>query len=152
MSRNKRHTEERTSLSRIRNVHNPLKTEEVLGYKMSEVFIDFADPFMEDAVAMDDIRSVYSLAAIAWNLALLPPHERLRILTPMLRDMPLEQRLGFKELIADMIDYKEEAFTDYDRPIVDFELVDQGERYHLSVLTQVTSDEKEGKALKKQDA
>ena len=147
MARKNKDREEKKGLARFRSMPQAFVSEEVRGYKMSDVLADFARPFMEDASTLEEIAAVYSMAAIAWNLALLPLHERIRALMPTLQELPVEERLLFKEAIGEMIAHKERAFAEYRRPVIDFELIDQGERYHLTVLSEIVVDKTGGEAM-----
>ena len=142
MSRKNKRRANNQGLVRYRNMPDVTVSEEIDGYKMSDVLRDFAEPFMDDASTYKEMHAVYSLAATAWNLAIVPPHERIRTLMPVLQDMPVEDRLLFKNALAELIEHKERAFADYRRLIVDFELVDQGDSYHLSVVSEIIVEEK----------
>jgi len=111
----------------------PATAEDAPDYRMSEVFRAFTAPFLRGAQEYDDIYFGYLLAALAWNLSFLPPHERIRMLMSELQRIPEPSRFQAKELIAAMIQRKEQAFAHYTRWIVDYALEDRGRQYDLTV-------------------
>jgi hypothetical protein len=147
MSRKHKNGKDRTGLPRRRYHLDARTSQDVLGYKFSEVFADFARPYLDDAEDIDEVSRIYGAAAISWNLALLPRHERIRPLAETMRDMPVEHRLLFKNAIAEMIARKEESFADYDRPITSYEVVDRGKTYHLTVATEIILEGEEAEGV-----
>lgn len=83
--------------------------------KMSEVLWSFVEPYREFANTEEALRRLLTLAVLAWDAALLPEEER----------PPMDE----------LIERKERYFSQYKRPIVDFELQDRGRDYHLIVVS-----------------
>jgi len=46
------------------------------GKKMSDVLMEFAEPFLDPLTPMREQQDVIAIAAICWNLSFLPPEER----------------------------------------------------------------------------
>ena len=88
------------------------------------------------------MRKLITTALVAWNAALLPEAERADHLANMAKALPEETHADFYAIVAEMIERKEKHFAQYDRTIVDYELVDRGDDYHLSVISIVPGDEK----------
>lgn len=107
-----------------------------LPYNVSDVVAKFAAPYLEEADGHADYYSTYVLVNIAWNLSFFPRHERLRQITTLLPTFPEAVRLQVKQLLARMIERKEEHFAEYRRIIVDFKLVEEADSYHLTIVSQ----------------
>jgi hypothetical protein len=105
--------------------------------KMSEVLEDFVEPYLDAADDRHYQEMLYSIAVIAWNLALVPNGEREEMLDEAIRegvrsDDPADQQEA-KEMINELIERKLSLFTDNQRFILDFQLLDTGDTLQLSV-------------------
>lgn len=103
--------------------------------KMSEVLGDFIAPYRHLADNETAYRKLIITAIIAWNTALLPERERPTYLADTARLLPEETHADFYASVNELIARKEKHFVPYERTIVDFELVDRGDDYHLSVMS-----------------
>jgi len=83
------------------------------------------------------MRKLLTTALVAWNTALLPVVERAGHLAKMAETLPPETHQDFYAIVGEMIERKEQHFAAYDRTLVDFELVDRGNDYHISVMSFV---------------
>jgi hypothetical protein len=109
---------------------------------MSEVLERFAEPYVEECDGIEAIRNLYTLAVMAWNVALLPADQR-----PSEIDRLIEKGFarrsdadrGFaRALFEDMVDRKLAHFSKFLRPIVGFDVKDLGgDSYFLSVISGV---------------
>ncbi len=90
--------------------------------KMSEVLIDFVEPYGDLAETLDDHRMLFELGALAWNMALLPREEREVLFSgPGGRPKSLPPNEG-ELFIKELVHRKERYFGDCLRMIVDVEL------------------------------
>ena len=103
---------------------------------MSEVLTDFLAPYFEFAGTDAAYRRLLTLAIAAWNTSFLPEEEQQDMVDEVLRTMPTtseELETDLRETVKVLIERKKARFSEYTRTILDFELVDMGEDYHLSV-------------------
>lgn len=113
-------------------IHNPPGQE-----KMSEVLRKFVAPYwhIPDPDNEEAIRKLITTAIVAWNTALLPEAERADKLAKIAGALPKEAHTDFYAIVGEMIERKEKHFAHYDRLIIDYELVDRGNEYHISVMS-----------------
>jgi hypothetical protein len=109
------------------------------GVKMSEVLKAFIAPYREFANTEEAFRKLLVTAVIAWNTALFPAKERKAHLEKMLEAFPEEVRADGRAIISELVERKENYFSEYKRMIIDYEATDIGEDYHLVVIS--TADE-----------
>ena len=106
--------------------------------KMSEVLEDFVEPYqgqIDDTLEAQT--KLISLAALAWNATFLPEKERQKMLddavVTLMKGASAKNKQEFRAIIEGMIERKMTHFAEYKRAIVDFELIDTGRGYHLTV-------------------
>jgi hypothetical protein len=87
------------------------------------------------------MRKLITTALVAWNTALLSRAERAGYLADIAKALPEETHADFYAIAGEMIERKDKHFARYDRTIVDYELVDRGDDYHLSVMSIVPGEE-----------
>lgn len=112
--------------------------------KMSEVLREFVAPYWDiphDEAAM---RKLITTALVAWNTALLPESERAGDLAKITEALPPEAHEDFYAIVGEMIERKENYFAQYNRTIIDYELVDHGHDYHLTVMSLTAPEEESG--------
>ncbi len=110
--------------------------------KMSEVMWEFLEPYLEDAPTLEMLHKLVSVALVAWNVAILPATESPEeYLNESMQVIPPNLRADFKAIVQEMVERKQKYFAQYTRPILDYELVDTGEGYHLSVVSLVDPKE-----------
>lgn len=109
--------------------------------KMSEVLEDFALPYLKSAKTYEQQKKMITLAAIAWNMALMPETERESAIEELLEQTAKNQeaRQDTRGLLEQLIARKQEMFAEIQRTIVDFQFVDTGDGFHLSVASTVSS-------------
>ena len=90
--------------------------------KMSEVLLDFVEPYMESAATEEELRKLLTLASAAWNAALLPPTEREKIVRETEETLPAEVRHDYRAILEPLIERKQEHFAENRRGILNFEL------------------------------
>ncbi|AFY80327.1 hypothetical protein [Oscillatoria acuminata] len=105
--------------------------------KMSEVLEAFVEPYLDFIHDHDEREKLFTLAVMAWNLALMPEKKRPSMIDELLKvglkgNDPLAQQ-DTLEIIDELIARKEEFFAKHKRFIVDFQLQDRGNEFHLSV-------------------
>jgi hypothetical protein len=81
---------------------------------------------------------------VAWNTALLPEAEQAEALAQIATALPAETYADFYTIVHEMIERKNKHFAEYDRLILDFELVERGNDYHLTVVSRIPSEDETG--------
>ena len=139
--------------SRKKKLHRQQK--QVGSIKLSAVLIELCEPFEPQNITTKEFENLIGLAAVAWNIAVLPKEERLEKLTAFVEEMPemreeLEHEVdtvlhdGSKDtdfapattmlhFIGAMIQRKDELFPDDNRLILEFNVKDSPEGPHLTV-------------------
>lgn len=107
--------------------------------KMSEVLKEFIAPYCEIADTEEAFRKLLVTAVVAWNTALFSAGEREAHLKKVLEALPKDVRVDGRAVINELIERKERYFSEYRRMIIDYEVTDIGEDYHLVVVS--TADE-----------
>ncbi|HEY3377086.1 MAG TPA: hypothetical protein VGL77_06270 [Armatimonadota bacterium] len=77
----------------------------------------------------------FTVAMVAWNLALDPPHLRPKRLVEMMKAIPTDMQLEYKRELMRLIKRKEDDFAQYHWYIVDFEITMKARTFTLSVQT-----------------
>ncbi|MBT9316118.1 hypothetical protein [Leptothoe spongobia] len=105
--------------------------------KMSEVLEEFVEPYLPEANGLEQRKMVFEMAVIAWNLAIIPKNQRKSVLEDLFRDLLKGKKAIVKRdlnnLIDEMVDRKLEFFLNNRRYILDCQLEDAGDQFHLSV-------------------
>ncbi len=104
--------------------------------KMSEVLTAFVEPYTRSANTEEAYRKLLMLAIVAWNAALLPEEDQQDIVDKAVKAIPATSwamRTYMRAFMSELIERKKTYFSEYTRMILDFELTDIGEGYHLSV-------------------
>jgi len=125
------------------------------GVKLSAALIELCEPFEPDILSTKQFENLIALAAVAWNIAVLPKEERLERLTAFIETMPnmkeeLESEIDtvlhddskntdfapattMLHFIGAMIQRKEELFPNDDMIVVNFNVKDNPEGPYLTV-------------------
>lgn len=115
-----------------------VRSEELGQANLSEVFAKFISPYKRLATTNEDFKKLVAIAATGWNAALLPPDEREKIFRNARKTLPDKQTKEDLNAIVDVfIKRKQKRFSEYTRMIVDFEVSDLGDEYHLSVVSMI---------------
>ncbi|MEA5464718.1 hypothetical protein [Leptothoe sp. PORK10 BA2] len=106
--------------------------------KMSEVLEDFAEPYLPETNSLERRRMVFDMAIVAWNLAIMPEHQRQPALDKLFNDLMKGNKKeilkrDLNDLIEEMVERKLELFPNNRRYILDCQLENIGDQFHLSV-------------------
>ena len=110
------------------------------GVKMSEVLEEFVEPYMEFVKTEEAYRKLLTAAVVAWNVMLFPVKDRSSRLDELVVTLPCEVREDGRKIIKELMERKERFFARYKRMIIDFEVTDTGEDWHLSVMSTAAGD------------
>ncbi len=111
-------------------LHNLPQTE-----KMSEVLWEFLAPYTPLAPDREAMEKLLAMAIAAWNVALFPVEERAQRLRELRTTLPAEARMDFLALMREMMARKERYFAQNTRYVLNYELTERREGYHLNVLS-----------------
>jgi hypothetical protein len=107
--------------------------------KMSEVLLEFIEPFKKYATTMPAYERLIVLAILAWNAALLEGVERQELINKtdeiIIGQAGEEWRKDLDAILAMLIERKERYFADNKRRIIEYRLTDTGKNYHLAVVS-----------------
>ena len=113
------------------------------GVKMSEVLSDFVEPYEHVADSEDALRKLLAVALVAWNTALMSEEAQAESLEKFAQTLPDDAAEDFYAIVEEMIERKNSYFSEYTRFILDYELTDLGDEYHLSVISTPNIDSKD---------
>ncbi|HEY9628917.1 MAG TPA: hypothetical protein V6C84_16570 [Coleofasciculaceae cyanobacterium] len=110
--------------------------------KMSEVLQAFVEPHLDFAHNLEQRRKMFSIALLAWNLALLPQEEQQqemqKIIDQLCQGKDRQAQQDMQEVLEELINRKRKYFSGYHRYILDFELQETAQDFHLSVVSSKT--------------
>ncbi len=105
--------------------------------KMSDVLGKFVEPYVEYTDLEDSYRKLITLAILAWNASLLPEKDGQFLIDGVFeKGLPkreTEIKTGLREIVDQLVARKQAYFSRYRRQIIDFDVVDLGDQYYLSV-------------------
>lgn len=102
--------------------------------KMSEVLVDFIEPYSMSVRTEEEYQKLLSVALIAWNAALLPPNGRQEMIDSIIgKAIPADSADDAKLVIHELIRRKDRYFADIKRSILLYELTMTKEGPHISV-------------------
>ncbi len=110
--------------------------------KMSEVLETFVEPYLDFADSRADREKLFTIAVAAWNLAFMPEEKRSAIIQEMIavgvdkKDMLAQQDM--RAILNEMIARKLTLFSDNHRLIINFQLQESKDTFHLSVASTLT--------------
>jgi len=103
------------------------------GVKMSEVLEAFIAPYMEFTETEESFKKLVTIAVIAWNAALLPRNAQTKAIDDVLTALPPETQADARSIIGDLMRRKRKYFGKNRRALIDFEIIDTKEGFHLTV-------------------
>jgi hypothetical protein len=105
--------------------------------KMSVILRQFVEPYISQTDSEESYRKLLTLAVLAWNASLLPTSDGREMVDNVFSsgdgDMETDLVAELKEFVHQLIERKQAYFRKYSRSIIDFEVVDLGDQYHVSV-------------------
>ncbi|MFM6172543.1 MAG: hypothetical protein ACKPB4_10470 [Sphaerospermopsis kisseleviana] len=106
--------------------------------KMSEILLEYIEPFLEDTDTYQQRSSLVEIAVMAWNLALVSEEARQELLKELFSDHPsdsedIEAEKELQRLMQKLIKRKQKLFAEEKRFVTDFKLTENAGRFHISV-------------------
>ena len=109
--------------------------------KLSNAVIELIRPLVDEDDDFQELKGKIGMAVCAWNASLLPPKEYDGHLEPSIRSVPGEMRPLFVRDFHLLVRRKLEEFPDDKRPILDWEITDEGDRVDLRVSSLIHDDD-----------
>jgi hypothetical protein len=103
--------------------------------KMSEVLLDFVEPYSDQWRNEADLNNLLNMATLAWNAALFSDSQREEAIRDMMQAVPPEARVEFRTILDAMIQRKISHFAGNKRVILSFEVTRTPKGPHVSVMS-----------------
>ena len=104
--------------------------------KMSEIILDFAEPFLE---FVDNEKAILTLAMAAWNIAIFPEEDRdAKIDELVIKCFPQDDPQPLeviKAVVGRLITRKLKLYPDNKRILLGYEFIESGNRRMLNVMS-----------------
>jgi hypothetical protein len=107
--------------------------------KMSEVLLEFLEPWSEHWRDEEECRKLLSVGIVAWNAAVVSGGEREDLIQSTLKAVPPEVRADMRTVIDEMVRRKEAHFASNRRMIINYDLTMTPTGPHLQVLSTFDS-------------
>ncbi len=108
--------------------------------KMSEVLVEFIEPYLKYWKTERELEVLLSTAIIAWNATLVRGSERSSLIENTIKVTPPEIRADTSKIIEEMMQRKELKFAQNRRMIVNYKLTMSKKGPHVTVLSTLLSD------------
>jgi len=112
--------------------------------RMSEVLEEFAMPFLGSVETLEECERVFSVAVLAWNVALFPEDEQGKTYEAIIDEVMAESKLEDKEFLKNMVSLliarKNSRFAEYNRFIIDLDITSTPTGFNLKVASTLEKD------------
>jgi hypothetical protein len=126
---------------------NVLLVESPPGEKMSEVLLDFIEPYVDEpADDVDNLRKVLVVAIVAWNAAIVPHAEGEKLIEICLDAMPETMHAEARAWLDELIRRKQQYFADNRRLIINYTVTMRPDGPFVQVMSTL-SDVSFGRSL-----
>lgn len=110
--------------------------------KMSVVLERFIHPYVaEFGDTSDAYHKLVAVAVVAWNATIMAPERRQQMLEKVEQTFPADLRQDYRTIIADLMKRKTRHFARNRRLIIDYEVIDQPDQYHLTVVSTLKPED-----------
>lgn len=109
-----------------------------MGVKMSDVLLEFAEPYIESYENEDHLNKVLAMTMVAWGIANLPIEGRQDAIEKTMQNLPEEVRADGRAVLETMILRKEKYFADNQRTILNYSVTMTPKGPHVDVFSIVT--------------
>ncbi len=107
--------------------------------KMSQVLIEFIEPYTDDADSDESFKKLLTIAIIAWNASLLPDKEREDLIDKTITILQPELRQDMKGILERMIQRKGAHFGHIRRMIIDYQIEMATKGWHVIVASTLSA-------------
>lgn len=112
--------------------------------KMSEVLEAYIEPYLDATKNRDQRLKLSTIAAFAWNLTLLPEDKQQQEKENLIEQLGGQNRQvqqDIREILEELMERKRKFFAKIKRHIIDFELKESRNDFHLSVISSLIPEE-----------
>ncbi len=108
------------------------------GRKVSDVLMEFAEPWFDDAQNDEQRKIVVHMAVLAWNMAAFPEPERWEGMSP-----GFAEQLGkpARAILEQMIDRKVALYPEDKHSILDYQITGGGDNMRVEVIYTLSPEE-----------
>ena len=108
--------------------------------KMSDALENVIEPYTEEVGTIAAMRNLVAMGGLAWNLALLPSEAVAKELPKLVKGLAVEpgDAQMLTEIIQEMIERKRLLYPDVNRYIVNSQVEDIGDGWHISVASTLS--------------
>ena len=107
--------------------------------KMSQVLIEFIEPYADDVDTDESFKKLVTIAIVAWNASLLPDKDREDLIDKTITILQPELRQEMKGILEGMIRRKEAHFSLIRRMIIDYEIEKSTKGWHVIVASTLSA-------------
>lgn len=154
-SKRRRHRKKPERLERLQRkiAQGPFKDYEILptsegAEKMSVILKKFVGPYVEFTDSEESYRKLITLAVMAWNASLLPEKDGQFLIDSVFeKGLPkgeTELIAGLREIVDSLVARKKAYFSKYRRSIIEFDVIDLGDQYYISVASTIENEGSQG--------
>jgi hypothetical protein len=110
------------------------------GRKVSEVLMEFAQPWLDETRNDNETRAIIGMAVLAWNMALISEPKRWEGVS---HELDETLREAGKAILKKMITRKLSLYSDEHRLILDYEITGTGDNLTVNVAYSLSPEEVE---------
>ncbi len=120
--------------------------------KMSEVIIEFAKPILDKTDgSVEGQKKALTIAIIAWNIALMDDiDEQLENLEDHMSSEDAQFLEDMSLIVNSLVQRKLDFYSDVKRMVMDYDIVDTGDGFHLNVVSSSLKDDKDAEVFEKE--
>ena len=108
------------------------------GRKVSEVVMEFAEPWLDEARNDDQRKTIVGMAVLAWNMAGIPEPERWDEVS---QEFAARLDEPAKAILQEMIARKLSVYPEENRLLLDYEITGAGANMRVDVIYSLSADE-----------
>lgn len=114
----------------------PIDGKKRYGKTCAKIIIEFAAPFIPTHGSNSDIETIYTIAMIAWNIALMPKGEQERFIDKTIDETEMGSHPEMIANIYVMVERKKQYFAKYDFQVADYHIqfLDETKEIFLEVI------------------
>ena len=108
--------------------------------RMSEVLMEFVEPYSGQWETLEELDKLLSFASIAWNAALLPSSKQATFIDEAVAKMPPDLRPEMRTRLEEMVQRKLTHFAGIKRAIINFQVSMTPEGPHVLVASTLEGE------------
>jgi len=120
------------------NKHGPAKLVHAApgAEKMSEVLMEFLEPYSDEWETEDQLRRLLTVGFVAWNAAIAPEDERQKLFESLLTKLPPDVQEDFMDVVKILMEKKKlPKFVNNKRLVLDYHLTMRSDGPYLQIVS-----------------